>query len=78
MSDETLTQDQLREILGDQLLGDLSGTMGGSGSSGGLGGLLGNFFTGGAADSLLGAGLGCFPTFESHRVFCWQRKAPKT
>jgi hypothetical protein len=30
----------------------------GSGSSGGLGGLLGNFFTGGAADSLLGAGLG--------------------
>lgn len=58
MSDETLTQDQLREILGDQLLGDLSGTMGGSGSSGGLGGLLGNFFTGGAADSLLGAGLG--------------------
>jgi hypothetical protein len=58
MSDETLTQDQLREILGDQLLGDLSGTMGGAGSSGGLGGLLGNFFTGGAADSLLGAGLG--------------------
>ena len=55
MSDETLTEDQLRELYGVTDLNELAGLMGGVG---GLGGLLGNFFTGGAADSLLGAGLG--------------------
>jgi len=55
MSSETLTEDQLRELYGVTDLNELAGLMGGVG---GLGGLLGNFFTGGAADSLLGAGLG--------------------
>jgi hypothetical protein len=55
MSDETLTPDQLKELYGVSDLNELAGLMGGVG---GLGGLLGNFFTGGAADSLLGAGLG--------------------
>jgi hypothetical protein len=55
MSNGTLTEDQLKELYGVTDLNELAGLMGGVG---GLGGLLGNFFKGGAADSLLGAGLG--------------------
>ena len=55
MGDETLTEDQLRELYGVSDLNELAGLVGGAE---GLGGLLGSFFTGGTADSLLGAGLG--------------------
>jgi len=63
MSNGTLTDSQLRAILGDQLLGDLSGTMGGTGSTGGFFNNLGNLgtaiggFLGGQGGQLIGAGL---------------------
>lgn len=60
MGDETLTEDQLRKLFGVSDLNELSGLMG----EGGLGGLLGGFFTGGTAESLLGAGLG-YNLFDS-------------
>ena len=63
MSNGTLTDSQLKAILGDQLLGDLSGTMGGTGGTGGFFNNLGNLgtalggFLGGQGGQLIGAGL---------------------